>query len=213
MQTTKTLVLSCAGIGSRLGLGKTKALVDICGRTLIAWQLELFKDVEDLRIVIGYQAEDVIKEVTKYRKDVIFVYNHRYFETKTGASFFLGSQYANEYVIEWDGDLVVHPEDAAKCLEYEGEYIAYSDKSSEDGVYVTLNQDGDIISFSKDGGSYEWTGPASIKSKKLKYTEKNVFDQLSTHLPMKGLKIQARDIDTYEDYENVLELVSEWRNA
>jgi len=210
MQVAKTVVLSCAGIGSRLGLGKTKALIDIRGRTLISWQLELFRNVEDLRIVVGYQAEDVVKEVMNYRKDVVYVYNHRYFETKTGASFYLGSRYANDYVIEWDGDLVVHPKDAKMCLEYEGEYIAYSDKSSEDGVYVNLSREGDVVSFSKTTGSYEWTGPACIQAHKLRYTEKNVFNQLNPILPIKGIKIRARDIDTYEDYEKVLALISKW---
>lgn len=79
----KSVVISCAGIGSRLGLGLTKALVQINGSSLISWQLKLFKEVEDLRLVIGFQATDVIEEVRKYRDDVIFCYNHRYFETKT----------------------------------------------------------------------------------------------------------------------------------
>ena len=76
MQTTPSVILSCAGIGSRLGLGKTKALIDIGGKTLIHWQLDLFRDVQDIRIVVGFQANDVIEEVRKYRPDAIFVYNH-----------------------------------------------------------------------------------------------------------------------------------------
>ena len=107
MQTRLSVVISCAGIGSRLGLNSTKALINIFGKSLIGWQLELFKDVQDVRIVVGFQASLVIEEVLKYRKDVIFVYNHNYFETKTGASFYLGAQSANEFVMEYDGDLLV----------------------------------------------------------------------------------------------------------
>ena len=73
MQTAKSVVITCAGIGSRLGLGTTKALIDINGKTLIQWQLELFKDVEDIRIVVGFEANRVIEEVRKYRPDAIFV--------------------------------------------------------------------------------------------------------------------------------------------
>ena len=51
MSSVKSVVISCAGIGSRLGLGLTKALVQINGRSLISWQLELFKDVEDLSLI------------------------------------------------------------------------------------------------------------------------------------------------------------------
>ncbi|KAA6320479.1 2-C-methyl-D-erythritol 4-phosphate cytidylyltransferase [termite gut metagenome] len=114
MSSAKSIVISCAGIGSRLGLGQTKALLNINGKSLIAWQLEMFKDIEDVRIVIGYQANDIVQEVLKYRNDIIFIYNHNYFETKTGTSFYLGSKHAKEYVIEWDGDLLVHPEDVKK---------------------------------------------------------------------------------------------------
>ena len=56
MQTAQSVVISCAGIGSRLGLGTTKALLEIEGRSLIAWQLDFFRDVEDVRVVVGYQA-------------------------------------------------------------------------------------------------------------------------------------------------------------
>ena len=90
MSSIKSVVISCAGIGSRLGLGQTKALIKINGKSLIAWQLDLLKKVEDVRIVIGYQANDIIEEVLKYRKDVVFVYNHRYFETKPVLAFSWG---------------------------------------------------------------------------------------------------------------------------
>ena len=116
MQTALSVVISCAGIGSRLGLNSTKALINIDGKSLIAWQLELFKDVEDVRIVVGFQASLVIEEVLKYRKDAIFVYNHNYFDTKTGASFYLGARDANTYVMEYDGDLLVNPQDMAMLL-------------------------------------------------------------------------------------------------
>ena len=43
MQTTKSVIISCAGIGSRLGLGTTKALIKIDGKSIIQWQLELFR--------------------------------------------------------------------------------------------------------------------------------------------------------------------------
>lgn len=210
MSSTKSVIISCAGIGSRLGLGQTKALIKIEGKSLIRWQLELLKEIKDIRIVVGFQSNDVIEEVLKFRKDVIFVYNHNYFETKTGASFYLGSKHANEYVIEWDGDLLVHPEDVKKCLETEGEYIGYSEITSDESVLVKTNDKGDVLSFSKENGNYEWTGPACIKKNKIKYTSGNVFNQIEEYLPMKGLKIRAMDIDTYEDYKKAINFVKSW---
>lgn len=210
MPSAKSVVISCAGTGSRLGLGKTKALINICGKSLIHRQIELLEDIEDIRIVIGYQAKEVIKEVLKIRKDVIFIYNHNYFDTKTGASFYLGAKHANEYVIEWDGDLLVHPDDVKKCLEAEGEYIGYSYINSNEAIFVKTNEAGDVLSFSREHGDYEWTGPACIKRDKLKWTRGNVFNQLEEYLPMQGLKIRAQDIDTYEDYQKAIEFVKGW---
>ena len=211
MSATRSVVLSCAGTGSRLGLAQTKVLIDLDGRSLMALQLELLKDVEDLRIVIGYQADAVVQEVLRYRKDVTFVYNHDYFNSKTGTSFYLGAKDGNEYAIGWDGDLIVHPDDIDKCLNTKGEYVVYSDKTSEEAVYVKTDENGNVLSFSRKRGDYEWTGPVCIRKDKLKYTSGNVFNMLEGHLPMKGIKVRAQDIDTYDDYLKAVEFIKSWK--
>ena len=210
MSATQSVVLSCAGIGSRLGLGQTKALINILGRPLIHWQLDLFQDVEDLRIVIGYEADSIVNAVLEKRRDVVFIYNHNYFDTKTGTSFYLGARDGHEYAIEWDGDLLVHPDDVKKCLEHEGEFLAYSDISSEDTIFAITDDSGNVLQFSRTHGNYEWTGPARIRKEKVRYTTENVFKQLEDCLPMPGLKIRAQDIDTYNDYVRALEFVKSW---
>ena len=210
MSSAKSVIISCAGIGSRLGLATTKALVNINGKSLISWQLELLKDVEDIRIVIGFQAKEVIEEVLKHRNNVTFVYNHNYFETKTGASFYLGAKDGNDFAIGYDGDLLVHPCDMKMLLEQDGEWIGYADKMSDDAVLVKTNSIGDVLSFSKEYGDYEWTGPCCIKKDKLKYSSGHVFNQLESNLPMRGIKIRACDIDTYEDYQRALEFIKSW---
>lgn len=206
----KSVVISCAGIGSRLGLGLTKALVQINGSSLISWQLKLFKEVEDLRLVIGFQGSEIIEEVRKYRDDVIFCYNHRYFETKTGASYYLGARHANHETIEWDGDLLVHPDDVRMLLATEGEYICYGDITSEDSVCVHVNENGEVLDFSRDGGDYEWTGPACMDKKHLTYCSQNVFNMFEPLCPMRGIKVRAYDIDTYNDYLRVSEITKDW---
>lgn len=207
----KSVVISCAGIGSRLGLGLTKALVQINGDSLISWQLKLFNDVEDLRIVIGFQGGDIIEEVRKYRDDVVFCYNHRYFETKTGASFYLGARHANNEILEWDGDLLVHPDDVKMLLNTKGEFICYGDKTSEETVFVRTNDNGDVLSFSRESGDYEWTGPACMAKRNLTYNSNNVFNMFEPLCPMRGIKVRAYDIDTYNDYIRVSEITKDWR--
>lgn len=206
----KSVVISCAGIGSRLGLGLTKALVQINGNSLISWQLKLFKDVKDVRIVIGFQGGEIIEEVRKYRDDVIFCYNHRYFETKTGASYYLGARHANHEILEWDGDLLVHPDDVKNLLATSGEFICYADKTSDDAVFVQTNENGDVLCFSREQGDYEWTGPACMNKQHLIYSTQNVFNMFEPYCPMKGIKVRAYDIDTYNDYIRVSEITKDW---
>jgi len=206
----KSVVISCAGIGSRLGLGLTKALVQINGNSLISWQLKLFKDVKDVRIVIGFQGGEIIEEVRKYRDDVIFCYNHRYFETKTGASYYLGARHANHETLEWDGDLLVHPDDVKKLLATSGEFICYANKTSDDAVFVQTNENGDVLCFSREQGDYEWTGPACMNKQHLIYSTQNVFNMFEPYCPMKGIKVRAYDIDTYNDYIRVSEITKDW---
>lgn len=210
MSTTKSIVISCAGIGSRLGIGKTKALLELEGKTLIRWQLELLTEIEDIRIVIGYQANEVVKEVLKIRNDIIFVYNHNYFNTKTGTSFYLGSKDANENVIEWDGDLLIHPDDVKKIINIDSEFIGYSDIVSDEAVFVKVDTEGNVVEFSREKGDYEWTGPACLKRTKIAYTNGNVYEQISPHLPIKGIKVRAYDIDTYDDYKRVISIIKKW---
>lgn len=207
----KSVVISCAGIGSRLGLGLTKALVQINGGSLISWQLKLFKNVKDLRLVIGFQGSDIIEEVRKYRDDVVFCYNHRYFETKTGASFYLGARHANNEILEWDGDLLVHPDDVKMLLATPGEYICYGDKSSEETVFVRTNDQGEVMSFSRESGDFEWTGPACMAKRNLTYNSNNVFNMFEPLCPMRGIKVRAYDIDTYNDYIRVSEITKDWK--
>lgn len=209
-QSGKSIVLSCAGIGSRLGLGKTKALIEIHGKKLIEIQLASFATIDDVRIVIGFQASDVIEEALKIRQDIIFVFNHDYFHTKTGASYYLGARHANEYVIAWDGDLLVLPNDIDRCLTFDGEYIGCSKSMSEDPIYVRTNQYGQVIAFSNISGDFEWSGPACLKRSNIKYSHENVFNQIEDYLPLPALVIEARDIDTYDDYKNVLDFTKSW---
>ena len=210
MPSTKSVVISCAGIGSRLGLATTKALIEIEGLTVIAHQLKALQGVEDIRVVVGYQAGDVIREVRRYRPDAIFCYNHDYFSTKTGASFYLGARHGNEYAVELDGDLLIHPDDMRMLLEQEGEWIAYADISSDDAVFCRVDSEGNVLSFSSESGDYEWTGPACIRKDKLRFSSGHVFNMLEPSLPMRGIKIRARDIDTYDDYTRAVDFVKSW---
>ena len=196
-----SIVLSAAGVGSRLGLNKTKVLLKLKKETLLKRHLDNFQNIDDLRIVIGYQSNDVIKETLKYRKDILFVYNHDYFYTKTGYSYYLGAKFANKYVIEWDGDLVVNKKDILKLL-IKKEYIAGSKIQSEEPVFLEVKNQ-KVYNFSYENGNYEWSGPCCLEKNKIRFNKGNVFEILKPSLPLKFIKIDGMDIDTYEDYKKV----------
>ncbi|ANY65377.1 hypothetical protein BBD42_01995 [Paenibacillus sp. BIHB 4019] len=212
MSVSKTIVISCAGVGSRLGMGTTKALVKILDKPIIQWQLELLKDFKDIRIVVGFQAKQVIETVLKIRKDVTFIFNHNYTNTGTGASLSLGAQYSNGMVVSLDGDLLVHPEDLLKFLSINEECLGYCIPSTEEPVYVELDEfdnDKKVTSFSRKNGSFEWTGLLQLNHENVTATKGHVFEMVNNLLPIKGVFVRSIEIDTPSDYESAVKWVKE----
>ena len=210
MQVSRTVIISCAGMGNRLGLGTTKALVEVEGKPLIMHHLEKLKDESDIRVVVGYQAEKVINVVRKYRKDVVFVFNHNYRETGTGASVAIASQYANEYILSLDGDLIIHPDDMKKILECDHEFVSGGiPDTDEPWMLQTYKDDGKefVSAFSKNIGNYEWNGITQMKSAKIKNGQGHVFQLIEPYLPIPFLELRTREIDTVNDYERAVEWV------
>lgn len=169
MSLSTTVVISCAGIGSRLGMGMPKALIEIAGKSIIEHHLDQLKDFDDVRIVVGYEAQKVIDKVLKIRKDIIFVYNHNYRTTNTLASLCLGAKGAREYTLSIDGDLVLAPGVADRFIKHDGNLLGYCEAYTDEAVYVHLDENKkNAISFTRETGKYEWTGLVKIKSEKLK---------------------------------------------
>ena len=206
MSFSRTVVISCAGMGNRLGLGTTKALLEIDGKPLILRHLEMLKEEEDVRIVIGYQAEKVIEVVNRYRKDIIFVCNHDYKNTGTGDSVVLSSKYANEYILTLDGDLLVHPEDMQKMLDCHVEFVSGGTiQTDEPWMLQTFRREKEYVrAFSKDSGTYEWNGISQMKAEKFTQGGGHVFHLIEPHLPIMFLPLRTQEIDTFNDYERAI---------
>ena len=207
MGFSRTIIISCAGMGNRLGLGTTKALVEVDGRPLIIRHLEHLKDERDIRVVVGYQAEKVIEAVTAYRKDILFVFNHDFRNTGTGA---LASKYAGEYILSLDGDMLVHPEDMEKILACEHEFVGGNPIASDDPwMLQTYEQDGKemVSAFSRCMGNYEWNGITQMLSGKMLKGTGHVFHLIEPYLPVPFMELRTREIDTINDYERAAEWV------
>ena len=207
MAISRTVVISCAGMGNRLGLSTTKALLEIDGKPLIIRHLEKLENETDIRVVVGYQAEKVINVVNRYRKDVLYVFNHDYRTTGTGASVALAARHANEYVLSLDGDLLIHPDDMDKILNYEGEFVSGNAIESEDPwMLQTFDKDGveHVSAFSRCMGNYEWNGITQMKSEKIQKGLGHVFQLIEPYLPVPFMEIRTHEIDTIGDYERAI---------
>jgi choline kinase len=206
-------VISCAGEGRRLGLGRTKALVSLLGRPLILWNLEMLSAVEDVVVVVGYRAREVIDLVSAQRSDVIFAFNRDYASTGTAASFALGCAGAEGDVISLDGDLLVDPSDFASFLRDPTPCLGVAPPSTSEPVLVQVSASGAgrvASAFSYRSGSYESTGlvrlPAAVVHEAAARREASghVFQMLESRLPLAVREVNAREIDTCEDYERAV---------
>lgn len=207
MSVSRTIIIGCAGMGNRLGLGTTKALVEIDGKPLIIRHLEMLDNEKDIRVVVGYQAEKVIEIVRKYRDDITFVFNHNYKSTGTGASVALASQYANKFILSLDGDLLIHPEDMKIILNCNYEFVSGSISETDDPwMLQTYEENGQeyVSSFSKNIGTYEWNGITQMKSQKMLNGTGHVFQLIEPYLPVRFLHIRTKEIDTINDYERAV---------
>ena len=197
-------------MGNRLGLGTTKALVEVEGKPLIIRHLEQLKDEDDVRIVVGYQAEKVIQIVNEYRRDVLFVFNHNYRETGTGASVALAARYANEYILSLDGDLLIHPTDMQMILACTEEFVGGNPVETDDPWMLQTYKHSEkeyVSAFSKCMGNYEWNGITQMKSQKMLRGTGHVFQLIEPYLPVQFMKIRTKEIDTVNDYERAVEWV------
>ena len=206
MYDDKTIIISCAGMGKRLGLGIPKALIEIEGKPLIIRHLEMLKDCSDVRIVVGYKAEEVIKTVTKYRRDITFVFNHDYMNNGTGASVTLASKFANKYVITIDGDLLIHPDDMKKILDHPTSFIGVC-KASTDNPVLTEIKNNKVVEFSREHGSFEWTGVSQFESAKIQGGNGHVYQLLEPSLPTDYIFLRTKEIDTPNDHEHAIKWV------
>ena len=93
MSSDFTVVIAAAGIGSRLGMNLPKSLVEINGRTVLERLLtECLHDVADVRLVVGFRADEVMAHARSVRNDLVFVRNPAFRDTGVRHSFWLASR-------------------------------------------------------------------------------------------------------------------------
>lgn len=196
----KSIIISCAGMGKRLGRGIPKAVVEVDGKTLIRRNIEQIDKNMDIRVVVGYKYMDVINEVNSFRKNILFVFNRDYMNNGTGASLSIAAKYSNRNILAIDGDMIIHPNDMQDILNETQEFVGASPKSTDDPVLVTVDKKQNVIEFSREHGDYEWNGVTLINKEHFVEGDRHVYQLIEPILPMKVKLIRSKEIDTPDDF-------------
>ena len=207
MSIIKHAVISAAGMGTRLGLNQPKCLVEINNKKIIAYLLELVKDIEDIRIVVGFMEKDVIDYVKNIRSDVTFVRNPDYKTTTNSYSVYLATKDLKEPYLMVDGDLLINQPSYLDfinkvAISPRQSLIGITKAKTEEAVFVSLNSEQQIISFTREQGQlYEWSGLAYFSNIVINEQGGYIFSELEKYLPLKTQHIVCWEIDTPDDLE------------
>lgn len=211
MPHVEHLVIACAGVGSRLGLGKPKALLDLQGQTLIHRLLRATRRVPNVRIVVGYMEEEVSAEVFRSRPDAVIVRNPDYLSTSTLSSFAMGCEGLRSPTLFMDGDLVISAAEFERFRAEAGQRASlygHCAARSDDPVYVHLSRDGQhIAQFSRTQPSErEWASVfccdprATFHSRPLVDRRAgSVFEWVAAEGLLPAAPIEVFEIDTPRD--------------
>lgn len=206
----KIVVIAAAGRGNRLGAGMPKCLVKVNDHMVFEYLLKAFEWADEIRMVVGYKADEVIKTVTEINSKVKFIRNEEFSNTTTLQSNFIGAENIAEKALFIDGDMIISKQTAEYlCSEYEkgNNFIGVATDISEEPVYAGVNKE-NVEWFSYDRKSdYEWANVALIDVAKLEYLHTHFFVQLEKFLPMKAIKIERLEIDTPTDLKYTQKIV------
>lgn len=196
-------------MGSRMGLGMPKCLIEVGGRPIIAHLLDRLVRVEDVRVVVGFEAAKVIARVKDLRRDVTFVVNPSFRATTTLHSYVMGGKFLKEPALYMDADILFEPDSFTAFLDRAGDQpdtalIAVTEAKTQDCVYAHLNAEGEVERFSRqDPARYEWANLAWIPPGVLEDSPCAVYEKLSGRLPLPAQPIVSYEMDTPRDFEQL----------
>jgi choline kinase len=181
-----------------------KCLVEISGRRIIDYQLDLLKNVEHIRIVVGFMEDQVIDHVRQIRDDVVFVRNPQFQTTSNSYSLYLATRDLREAFFTIDGDLLIDPasfQDFLAACDGTESVIGITDSKTEEAVFVELDDTKKFINafYRQPRTPYEWCGIACLSGISINKNQGYVYREIERHLPLKARNIKCFEVDTPED--------------
>lgn len=199
----KIIVIAAAGKGSRLGAGIPKCLIEVNGHAIFEYQLKAFAWADEIRMVVGYKAEEVMRKVQKINPHIKFIVNNNYESTNTLQSNYLGIDGVKEKVMFIDGDMIISrktAQDLKEAYEKGEEFAGVAADISEEPVYADVKEEAvQWFDFEKKA-MYEWANVALLNPEKVEYLPTYFFVQIGKFLPIKAVEVERLEIDTAEDY-------------
>jgi SAM-dependent methyltransferase len=197
-------------MGTRLGMNVPKALVHVDGKPILARQLELLEDVDDVVVVAGYRSQLVLDLLREVRPDVRVALNHEFASTGTAASVAKGAALATGWVLSLDGDLLVREQDLRAVVEHPGACLGLTPVRSKAPVWARVEA-GELVSeLSQERVTdWEWSGLMKVRHDVARGLGRgHVFDGLLGSLPIASRVIDCVEIDDLEDLHHAEQWVS-----
>ena len=209
MQDVTGAVIAAAGMGTRLGLGLPKCMIEIAGKTLLTRMLAALREhVPVIHLVVGYREEMVIEYCGIHHRDIVLVRNPDFRSTNTAHSFYLGARHLSGKVLYLDGDLLLAPGSlrnflaAARARDI---LVGVTGSTSQNAVFVHGEEMGDTLEirgFSRlDHSKLEWANVVVAPNDFMKDASGYVYERLMERLPLQGHILDLAEVDTSSDLD------------
>lgn len=207
MSSVAHAVIAAAGLGSRLGRGHPKCLLEFKGTTILERQLRLLEHVEDVRIVVGFEEQQVIEAARAIRPDIIIVRNPAYRSTTTLQSYALGAKGLRVSCVFMDADIVFEPSSFQAFLDTcsgTDPLIAVTAAKTIDAVFTRIEGER-VTAFSRtESNDFEWANLCYLPPAFCETGSGAVYERISSVLPVCYKEIVSFEIDTPTDLEGAL---------
>ena len=231
-------LILAAGRGTRISRyleGKPKCTVDIGGKPLIQYTIELLrsKGIQKIGIVLGYQ-QQIIRDVLK-GQDVDFFYNPFFDVTNSIASCWFAREFFQDHqdMIIMNGDVFMDPSVLDDVIAEKMNPVLISDETrKEEADYKLKYTDcilekygkeltgsditGEYVGIAKISGNYKPTFLAKllemINSQKHSVWWENVLYELSGQQKIYVKNIAGKfwaEVDYIEDYQRIKAYISQ----